>query len=86
MKSAKGKVLRLQPRKQELQSATIEAMEEMLAKAKSGELTAFVSVALDAGYALWVVRSRMTARQRMNIIGQIEYLKWLLIEDEANER
>jgi hypothetical protein len=82
MAARKSTVLKLAKRRRALHRDTIANLKEMVDAGKSGEVTAIIAVASRPGYACWIVRSRMSSRDRLNMIGQLEYLKWLLIQDE----
>lgn len=80
-----SKIAGLVPRKRALHRNAIRSLEELVAEAKAGGVTAVVTIATQPGMAYWIIRSNMTAKDRMSLLGQIEYLKWLLIHDEENE-
>lgn len=72
-------------RRRPLHRDTVTSVREIADEAEAGKVSALIVIAARPGYSCWIVRSRMTSRDRINLVGQLEYLKYLLLQDDDSE-
>lgn len=61
---------------------SLASLREILADAEQGKVTAFAIVAIGPDFANWMVRTRTSRQDRMNLLGQLTYMMRSLHEDE----